>query len=103
MPAAELPTLALAAFRITRLAVVDSLLEEPRERLHTWLADKPGGPKILQGLSCTWCAGVWISAATYTAWVLTDRPRRRRPLARHVIAVAAVAGAQGLLHSWEGE
>lgn len=103
MPAAELPPLALAAFRLTRLAVVDSLLDGPRERLHGWLADKPGGPKIIQGLSCTWCTGAWISAATYTAWTLTDPARRRRPLAHHLISAAAVAGAQGLLHSWEGE
>lgn len=55
--------LSLAAYRITRLITTDDILLRPRlwliEKLETSRFDK-----YAEGLTCSWCAGFWISLAT---------------------------------------
>lgn len=56
---------ALAAYRVTRLVVKDTLFDIPR----SWLTVRL--PAIFADLiSCAWCIGFWISAAaTYGLWL----------------------------------
>jgi hypothetical protein len=78
--------LVLAAYRITRLVVADVLLDTPR----TWLAlHLPVyGVKLI---TCSYCAGFWVSAAVVAAWYFGGRA------GWVVLVVFAVAGAQALL------
>jgi len=48
---------ALAAMRLTRLAIMDSISEPIRIRI---IAKTGLGGKIHKLLSCSWCAGFWI-------------------------------------------
>lgn len=104
--------LAFAAFRITRLAVIDTIFEGFRAKFHTFLVNiRPKEGKIskffaflahkaLELTSCTWCFGVWVSFFLY--WVFSwISPANFSRL--DWINVAAIAGIQGLLHSWESE
>lgn len=104
----------LASYRMTRLIVLDSLLgtypdedidgrrqsEGTRWRrvLDQWAYDELGqnrGP--LRGffgdlLTCTWCAGVWITTLACIGWVYL--PEYHAPW-----YVAAAAGVQGYLNA----
>lgn len=104
--------IALASFRATRLVVTDSILAGPREWLYLWAWD-PEHPVDFNGtaaasprkegrggalrtwvydlLTCPWCLGVWMSAASYAAW------RWGHDVGRSLVVVAAVAGLQGAL------
>jgi hypothetical protein len=101
---------ALAAYRITRLIVLDSLLGEYPDAEHPrgtgyrrWLdrfAYQEGGANrsAFRGwlgdlLTCTWCTGVWVSAAAWAAWVWGA------DWVRDIEMVAAIAGVQGYLSS----
>lgn len=90
-----LATDALAAFRLSRLVVLDSLLETPRGAVIDRLLE--GGPaarKLAEGLECTWCVGVWAATAVVAL-------RRLAPRAGGtVVEVLAVAGAAGLVNEW---
>lgn len=50
--------------------------------------------------NCPWCLGVWVSYAVlaFYAWVIRDGIT----VAAYLVTGAAVAGAQGWLHSREG-
>ena len=107
--------LGLAAYRLTRLVVVDTILGdwgddedygtglrglvdrvllrrtdhgrgllEPRNRLCAWASEL---------LACTWCAGVWVSAAVVVAWY------HGGAVVEWVVAISAVAAIQGYLNS----
>ena len=97
--------MALAAYRITRLIVIDSILDEARD----WFFRKLDFKKLkgsnnayvsrhflLQKLSyllqCTWCTGVWVSFGVYLLW---DHG------IQVPIYIAAIAGAQGMIHALE--
>lgn len=97
----ELLILALAAYRVTRLITEDSIFDTPRNRLLAWLETHRLG-KVAEALSCHWCTGVWASLAVYAVWLTATDTGGDWPLAAHGIYVASVAGAQGLLGSWEG-
>jgi Protein of unknown function (DUF1360) len=64
--------LSLAAFRITRFILEDSLIEEPRDWLKRRVQGKVADQrslalwrrKVLELLECPWCMSVWISAGT---------------------------------------
>jgi hypothetical protein len=95
--------LALAAYRITRLIVIDSIFDEVRDwidrKVGDLVTDKVTGQyrrrvvieKIQTLLGCTWCVGVWVSLGIYWLWAGEF----------DFIPVAAVAGLQGLLHAFE--
>lgn len=103
MTGAQLATvviLGLAAYRVTRLLVIDSLLEPGRSKLHAKLEQKHGAiwSKIYDLVSCTWCVGVYVSFAIYAIYlwnVFTDWTRL------DWLSAIAVSGVQGMLHALE--
>ncbi|HUW00787.1 MAG TPA: DUF1360 domain-containing protein [Acidimicrobiales bacterium] len=117
----EFVVLALAAYRITRFLLFDSLLgmglvgkefasplaakvdrfgydEEGNDR--SWIRGK-----LSDLLTCPWCLGFWISAAAYFSWLgategwdfIVDTP-----LPVHGLVVFAIAAVQGYLNSRPG-
>lgn len=90
----------IAAYRITRLLVIDTLFEEPRDALQRWLGRGDGffRQKLLELTLCPYCVGVWVSAAVwlviahYEGWDLLHWPEQ-------VVLVAAIAGVQATLQS----
>ena len=57
--------LALAAFRVWKLAADDAILDRPRD----WLLARAGtSSKLALFLVCPWCAGFWITVAWWAAW-----------------------------------
>ncbi len=106
----EFALVALAAYRITRFIVVDSLLgrtaseDEPRGsglrlRLDQFAYDDEGEDRSwLRGkvgdlLTCSWCLGFWVSVATLAAWTADVE------WLRWAVTGFAVAGAQGFVAS----
>ena len=92
-----LVVLGLAAFRITRFFVIDSLISRPRDKFHNFLAGK-GLNYFYELTSCTWCFGAWVSFFVY--WIY----RWVNPIywgRLGWLEFAAVAGLQGLLHAFE--
>lgn len=71
--------LALASFRLYRLAAEDTILDRPRN----WLVRLPPhwqeGDQIPRNyrdglgafIACPWCLGFWIAAAVWGCWYLT--------------------------------
>lgn len=104
---ATFAVLAFACYRITRFLIFDSMFGGTREKMYVGLANASDGPKrfraalankALEGLSCTWCLGVWVTVAVY--WLYRSTPPHE--WGRHGwIAFAGIAGLQGLLHSYE--
>ena len=92
--------LGIASYRITRFLVIDSLLEPGRAKFHAKLETKSGlmWTKLYDLISCTWCAGWWISLvvyATYKGNFFIDWTRL------DWLSAIAVAGVQGMLHAVE--
>lgn len=85
--------LALASYRVTRLIVIDSILNSPRIWFDTFLLRHPNvfTNKISEGFNCTWCMGVWVSAGIY--WLYSRD--------FDFLNVAAIAGLQGMIHALE--
>lgn len=105
MPGPEtLVVLAFAAYRATRIFTKDSITSDLRARLYAWawnddhgqaadpIARSPMRTYVYEGLTCSFCLGVWVSLALYLLW-------RHAPDARGLIVVLAVAGGQALLAS----
>lgn len=76
-----LVVLALAAYRLWRLAALDSFapLVWARDRAVGARFDEddyPAGarrPLLAEWLTCPWCSGLWLSAAWYAGWLLEPR------------------------------
>lgn len=81
---------ALAAFRVTRLLQLDTILETPRNRF----LDKHAGDRWGELLSCPWCLGWWVSLAIVLAACLL--PRR---LWEPVVVALAGSAVVGLIPS----
>lgn len=118
---AELVVVALAAYRVTRFVVSDTLIEGTRDRLRSaaFTSDRhgefyrpvtrPDGQvrpaatmargKAADLLTCSWCAGWWISTACYTLTVVALGRWGGTPLLVHAVTAAAVAGVQGFIGS----
>lgn len=98
--------LAFASFRITRLALFDTIFDNPRTNFHTWLTsdEKMAGKywffwsKLYELTSCSWCLGTWISLAVFSVYFAAWPWEFGR---QGFIQFAAVAGIQGLLHAFE--
>lgn len=86
---------ALATYRLTRLAVEDTLLDEPRDALAGWLDDRRH-PKLAELVSCPWCASFWVAIVVVAAAYQLDGIWFDAPAV--VLACSAVTG---LLASWE--
>jgi hypothetical protein len=86
----ELAIDALAAYRLTRLATVDTFpaAASVRERVSRW-ARRSGHPALDELVHCPWCIGFWISAGVVV--VRAGTPRAWSPLAR-ALAFSAAAG-----------
>lgn len=79
---------ALAAYRLTRLVVDDTILDRPRAHLTEAL--RVGGyDKAIEGLTCTWCVSVWAAAGVTLA--RRAAPRLWAPVAA-ALAASAIAG-----------
>lgn len=101
----------LAAFRLTRLIVVDTIWESTRRKLTDWLKarDALWGDKMAELIGCSHCTGVWVSAGVYAALahhdgkgvLTTDPARSSRRVAMHLAGILAVAGVVSLLSSLE--
>jgi hypothetical protein len=90
--------LALASFRITRFIVIDDLLSVQREAFMSWFLNK-GGPawdKLYDLFGCTWCVGVYVSAAVYWLYIQDFELSWEA-----FLNISAIAGAQGMLHALE--
>ncbi|WP_226670626.1 DUF1360 domain-containing protein [Metabacillus litoralis] len=97
-----------AAFRLTRLIVLDQItafirkpfhneIEEMNEEgeLETYLEIKGSGLRAWVGelLSCYWCTGVWCSAFLFGLWMLW-------PFGAEIfIIILAIAGLAGVIES----
>jgi Protein of unknown function (DUF1360) len=97
--ATELLVDALAAYRLTRLANVDTFpaAATVRDRVTGW-ARESGHPTIEELVHCPWCIGFWIAAA-----VVTTRKSGGRvwdPIAR-TLAISAASGM--IAHSLSDE
>jgi hypothetical protein len=81
---------ALAVYRLTRLATVDTfpVAAAARERVTRW-ARETDRPAIEELVHCPWCIGFWI--ATGVVLVRSGLPRPWTPLAR-ALALSAAAG-----------
>lgn len=97
-----LVVLALAAYRITRFLIIDSLTEGLRNTFHVWLTNRTKlkfvFEKIYELTSCTFCAGWWVSLALYSLF-LWSAPWSFGRL--DWISVFAIAAIQSLLHAFE--
>jgi len=91
-----LATDGLAAYRLARLTIEDTLLDNPREGLLEWLEDQGlRGRKIAEGLRCWWCVGVWAAAAMVLL-------RRASPsLGGAVVDALAAATLVGFAAEWQ--
>lgn len=96
--------LAFASYRATQLVVWDTIGDGLRLRLKVWRARREASRvrAFLDNLiSCTYCAGWWLSMAAYVAYVTAAGQWDDRPLIVHAVSAWAVAGAQALLSRWD--
>lgn len=99
--------LAFASYRITRFFLFDSLIAHSRQKYYVRLANASAqgnsfkkflAHKLLELSSCSWCLGVWVTAAVYWLYTWTSPEFWGR---KGYILVAGIAGVQGLLHAYE--
>jgi Protein of unknown function (DUF1360) len=98
----QLILLGLAAYRIFRLLGVDTITDRPR----LWLVGLPRGwqegdpipdsyrEELALFLQCPWCAGFWISALWWAAWLVWPHATL---VAAGLFAISAIVGAAGHL------
>lgn len=99
----ELVILGLASFRLTRLIVVDLIMEWLRKPFmdirieineegeeEEWV--EPNG-FIGEGLSCQWCVGVWASILVFLLYSYI-------PFGEFPVIILALAGLQSILYGW---
>lgn len=100
--------LGLAAYRLTRLIVIDAVFDEIR----AWVIKKLGFKKsrkdgqlynrehpifekLIYLITCTWCVGIYVSGFVY--WLY----RQDWWAGEIFLSVAAIAGIQGMIHAVE--
>lgn len=96
--------LGVASYRLTRLALFDTILNSPRQHWYVWLLNrkyrftKALATKMLELTSCSWCLGAHVSWAVLALW------NRTWPWQFGIhgwIFAFAVMGVQGMLHAIE--
>lgn len=68
---------ALAIARLTGLVTVDSITENARHALISWLDDRPKtfGAAIATLIECPWCVSIWVSIVVAPlAYLWGDHP-----------------------------
>jgi hypothetical protein len=66
--------LSLVTYRVGRFIALDTLIDVPRLRLMSWLAEKGAvGHKLNELLGCAYCITIWVSAAA-TALTMVFMP-----------------------------
>lgn len=60
-----LVVMSAVTYRIARFLVLDTIIDEPRDKFVDWLAGHPNYVtlKIQELLTCPYCITIWISAA----------------------------------------
>jgi hypothetical protein len=99
-----LAVLALASYRATQLVVHDSIGDPLRDRVIAWHERRPDSSlrdAIVTLISCTYCAGWWVSGAVLAAYLLAAGAFTGTPLVVHGVEWFAVAGGQALLNRWD--
>jgi hypothetical protein len=89
----EFVLVVLAATRATRLVTADTIADGVRDRItdgRQWWSDL---------LSCPYCAGWWLSLATYAVAVVALGRVHDVPWLAHALEAWAVAGAQMLANA----
>lgn len=82
--------LALASYRLTRIAVEDTVADAPRAWLEARL------PAFwYSGLTCYWCVGTHISVVVCAAWTLATGQWDFAQFVLHALATATLVGILG--------
>ncbi len=100
----ELLILGLASYRATQLVVWDTIGEGPRARLELWHAHKHTSwfrTFLRQLVSCTYCAGWWLSMAATLTYLTAISAWGNSPLIVHAVECWAVTGVQALLNRYD--
>lgn len=103
----EIPVIAvlgLAGYRATQAAVHDTIFDGARALVYVWHTGRPtsrirGAAAKL--ISCTYCAGWWISGAILATYLTATGTWNAAPPVVHGIEWLAVAGAAVLLNRWD--
>lgn len=90
----EFVLLAFASFRLTHFVVFDRLghiVRSPLVDAHDHPNLKGFWGYIGEGITCYWCAGMWMSILLYLAWIFIPR------LIMPPVVILAVAGVQAAI------
>lgn len=99
-----LAVLAFVSYRGTQLVVHDSIGDPIRDRVIAWherRSDSKLRNAIVTLIACTYCAGMWVSAAVLATYLLAAGEWTGTPLVLHLLELLAVAGGQALLNRWD--
>jgi hypothetical protein len=97
----ELVLLALASYRATRLVVHDVIADPARDIIFRWREhrlDSPIREAAVTLISCTYCAGFWVTGILLAVYLTATGQWGAAPLLVHGIEWLAVAGAAALLN-----
>lgn len=83
----EFLVLSLAAYRLTRLIIRDTIVDSLRNKV--WDRFPPESTKIGYLISCPWCMGFWFSLGLYFCYTIV--PLQTLWIS-HVLALSAVVG-----------
>jgi hypothetical protein len=58
--------LSMVVYRVGRFIVLDTLIEEVRDKSYEWLEKRSSmfWRKIMELIGCPWCITIWVAAAT---------------------------------------
>jgi hypothetical protein len=96
--------LTLAAYRATQLLVHDAILDPLRNRVMAWHEQRLDSwvrTAVVTLISCTYCAGWWLSGVLLLTWLLTAGQFCQAPLLVHGVEWFAVSGGQAVLNRWD--
>ncbi|MGK5497261.1 DUF1360 domain-containing protein [Streptomyces sp. URMC 125] len=96
--------LGVAAHRGTQLVVHDTIAAPIRDRVFDWQARRPEARArraVVTLISCTYCAGWWVSGVFLAVVLLATGRWHETPLVVHGVEWFAVAGVQALLNRWD--
>lgn len=99
-----LAVLALASYRATQLVVHDTIGDPIRDRIIAWHERRPQSTlriAVVTLITCTYCAGWWVSGLLLATYLLATGQWTGTPLLAHAVAWFAVAGGQALLNRWD--
>lgn len=87
----DFPVAALATYRLTKLAIDDEILREPRELILERLnnSDHPLADKAYYFLTCPWCVSIWAAGGIL---LLAKVLPNVGALLNTVLAASAVSG-----------